>query len=277
MRDSRPTTLAVDIGGSGIKAMRLDPRGRPASERLREKTPHPATPAAVLRVVRSLAARLAPYDRVSLGFPGVVENGVVRTATNLHPAWVGIRPATRLRLLLRKPVRIANDADVQGLGIVEGRGVELVLTLGTGIGSALFLDGRLIPNLELGHHPFRRGRTYEELLGDRALRRIGLRRWNRRLRRAVQIVIQTFNVRRLYLGGGNARGIRGTLPARIEVASNLAGLLGGIRLWDESDGLDHASARRPGGARSPRAGRRAVSRSARTRRLAAPRSASAAT
>jgi len=229
-----PTTLALDIGGSGIKGMLLDLHGRPASERVREKTPHPATPAAVLRVVRSLADRLSAHDRVSVGFPGVVENGVVRTATNLHPAWIGIRPSARIRALLRKPVRIANDADVQGLGIVAGRGVELVLTLGTGIGSALFLDGRLIPNLELGHHTFRRGRTYEDLLGDRALKRIGLKRWNRRLRRAVEILLQTFNPRRLYLGGGNARMVGRGLPARVVVASNLAGLLGGIRLWDDA-------------------------------------------
>jgi polyphosphate glucokinase len=245
-----PITLAVDVGGSGVKAMRLDARGRPASERLREKTPRPATPARVLPVIRRLAERLSPFDRVSIGFPGVVENGVVRTATNLHPAWVGVRPAARLRALLDRPVRVANDADVQGLGIVAGRGLELVLTLGTGVGSALFHEGRLIPNLELGHHPFRHGRTYEELLGDRALGRIGPRRWNRRLRRAVLTLLLTFNPRLLYLGGGNARQVAPGLPPRVRLASNLAGLLGGIRLWDE----DQPTGRSPR-ARSRRSGR----------------------
>ena len=236
-------TLAVDIGGTGIKLMLLDASGRAASERVREKTPQPATPRAVLRTVAALAARLPGYDRVSVGFPGVVEEGVVRTATNLHPAWIGLRPSERLRGLLGKAVRVANDADVQGLGIVEGRGVELVMTLGTGVGSALFLDGRLIPNLELGHHPFRRGRTYEQQLGDRTLKRVGHRRWNRRVRRAVDLLIQTFNCRRIYLGGGNARLVTTSLPKQARVANNLAGLLGGIRLWDDADPTGRRGAR----------------------------------
>lgn len=230
-----PITLAVDIGGTGIKAMRLDVRGRPASEREREKTPQPATPRRVLAVVAALAERLPGYHRVSVGFPGVVIGGVVRTAANLHPSWIGRRPAPLLRAVLGKPVRVANDADMQGLGIVEGRGVELVVTLGTGIGSALFLDGRLIPNLELGHHPFRRGQTYEQQLGDRPLKRVGMRRWNRRVRRAVELWLQTFNCRRLYLGGGNARLLSARQRSEVRVTSNLAGLLGGIRLWEDPD------------------------------------------
>jgi len=230
-----PVTLSVDIGGTGTKAMLLDRRGRPMSERVREKTPKPATPKRVLAVVASLAERLPGYDRVSVGFPGVVIDGAVRTAANLHPAWIGRRPAALLRATLGKPVRVANDADMQGLGIVEGRGVELVVTLGTGIGSALFLDGRLIPNLELGHHPFRHGRTYEQQLGDLPLKQIGRRRWNRRVRRAVDLWLQTFNCRRLYLGGGNARLITAGLRREVRVASNVAGLLGGIRLWEDTD------------------------------------------
>jgi polyphosphate glucokinase len=237
-RRRRPTTLALDIGGTGIKAMLLDARGRAISPREREKTPRPATPGRVLAVIQELASRLEDYDRVSAGFPGVVVDGVVRTAANLDPAWIGVRLEQRLRARLGRPVRVANDADVQGLGIVEGRGVELVMTLGTGVGSALFLDGCLIPNLELGHHPFQRGKTYEQLLGDRTLKRIGTRRWNRRVRRAVQQLVQTFNCRWLYLGGGNARLLSRRLPSRVRVASNLAGLLGGIRLWDQADPAD---------------------------------------
>src|SRR5205814_1947927 len=110
------------------------------------------------------AARLPGFDRASVGFPGVLIDGVVRTAANLHPSWIGRRPVTMFRRILRAPVRVINDADMQGLGIVEGRGSELVVTLGTGIGSALFLDGRLVPKLELGHHPFRHGQTYEQQL-----------------------------------------------------------------------------------------------------------------
>src|SRR5262245_27591319 len=230
-----PITLSIDIGGTGIKAMPLDRRGHPVSEREREKTPQPATPRRVLEVIEDLAERLSGFHRVSAGFPGVLMEGVVRTAANLHPAWIGRRPGALLRERLRKPVRVINDADMQGLGIVEGRGVELLVTMGTGIGSALFLDGHLIPNLELGHHPFRRGQTYEQQLGDKTMKRIGRRRWNRRVRRAVELWLQTFNCRRLYLGGGNARLLTARLPAEAKVTSNLAGLLGGIRLWSEPD------------------------------------------
>jgi polyphosphate glucokinase len=235
VKAATPITLSIDIGGTGIKAMLLDRRGHPISEREREKTPHPATPRRVLAVVAMLAERLPGFDRVSVGFPGVLLEGVVRTAVNLHPSWLGRRPAELMRRTLRKPVRVANDADMQGLGIVEGRGVELVVTMGTGIGSALFLEGHLIPNLELGHHPFRRGQTYEQQLGDKTMKRIGGRRWNRRVRRAIVLWRQTFNCRRLYLGGGNARLLSTRLPVDVKVTSNVAGLLGGIRLWSEPD------------------------------------------
>jgi polyphosphate glucokinase len=225
-------TLAVDIGGTWIKAMVLDPRGRATSEPCREPTPRPATPPQVLAALRRLAAVVPAYDRVSVGFPGVVEDGVARTAANLHRSWIGVALGPGLTRVFGAPVRVANDADIQGLGVVEGRGVELVITLGTGIGSALFLDGRLLPNLELGHHPFEAGRTYEERLGDPVLKRIGTRRWTRRLVRAVKTLSAAFNPRLLYLGGGNARLVHRGMPPRVRVADNIAGLLGGIRLWE---------------------------------------------
>jgi polyphosphate glucokinase len=209
----------------------LDARGRPVAAPARAATPRASTPAAVLRVVMDLAAAAPRFHRVAVGFPGVVQDGVTRTAANLHPAWRGLDLARRLKRLTGRPVRVANDADVQGLGVIEGLGVELVITLGTGVGSALFLDGRLIPNLELGHHPFRTGCTYEQLLGDRALKRIGKAAWNRRLRAAVETLQKTFNCRRLYLGGGNARLIEKPLPRGVRAVRNLAGVLGCIQLW----------------------------------------------
>ena len=230
----RPRTLAVDIGGTWIKAMLLDASGRPASEAERVPTPRPARPRAVFGALGTIAELLPGYDRVSLGFPGVVEQGVARTAANLHPAWIGVRLLPPLIKVFGAPVRVANDADIQGLGLIQGRGVELVITLGTGIGSALFLDGTLVPNLELGHHPFERGRTYEQRLGDRVLKRIGARRWKARLARALLTMQRAFNPRRIYLGGGNARLLRRGLPPGVAAADNVAGLLGGIRLWDPS-------------------------------------------
>jgi len=229
----RPMTLAVDIGGTWIKGMVLDARGRPTGEPFRLRTPHPARPEAVWPALKQLARQAPEYDRVSVGFPGVVQQGVARTAANLHPAWIGLGLRPPLRAVFRAPVRVANDADLQGLGLVAGRGVELVVTLGTGIGSALFVDGRLLPNLELGHHPFELGRTYEQRLGDSVLRRIGTRRWKTRLVRAVKTLQRTFNPRRIYLGGGNARLVRKGLPPGVEAADTFAGLLGGIRLWSD--------------------------------------------
>ena len=227
-----PRTLSIDIGGSGVKMMILDPAGEPLTDRLRRKTPEHPTPTLVLDEIAAMAAEIGPFDRVSVGFPGVVVDGVTRTAVNLHDDWAGFDLRNVLAQRLGKEVRVANDADVQGLGVVEGIGVELVLTLGTGIGSALFVDGRLVPNLELGHHPFERGKTYEERMGDDELRKKGKDAWNERLQRAITVVDRVFNYRVLYLGGGNARKINFELPADVRVVPNVAGILGGIRLWD---------------------------------------------
>jgi len=230
----RPETLAIDIGGTWIKGMLLDASGRPLGSPQRVRTPRPARPRNVLEALDEMIRLLPDFDRVSLGFPGVVERGVARTAANLHPSWVGVRLPRLLAPRFRAPLRIANDADVHGYGLISGVGVELVLTLGTGIGSALFVDGVLVPNLELGHHPFELGRTYEQRLGDRALARIGIRSWKTRLVRAVKTLQRTFNPRRIYLGGGNARLVRRGLPRGVVAADNVAGLLGGIRLWDSA-------------------------------------------
>ncbi|MFM8552150.1 MAG: ROK family protein [Nitrospiraceae bacterium] len=227
----KATTLAVDIGGSGIKALILDASGKPLTTRSRVETPRPATPKAVIDVIASLAKAKGPFDRVSVGFPGVVRNGVTVTAPNLDQTWQGYTLAVALTRTLRKPVRVANDADVQGFGAIAGRGVEVVMSLGTGMGSALFVDGRLVPNLELAHHPFRKGMTYEEQLGNMALKKAGKEKWNNRLGKAIQALDALFNYDVLYIGGGNSKHIAIPLPANVKVVSNVAGLLGGIALW----------------------------------------------
>lgn len=224
-------TLAVDIGGSGIKALILDASGKPLTTRSRVETPKPATPKAVLDVIAGLAKAKGQFDRVSVGFPGVVRQGVTVTAPHLDPAWAGYKFASTLTKLLRKPVRLCNDADVQGYGAVSGQGVELVLTLGTGIGSALFVDGKLVPNLEVAHHPFRRGKTYDQLLNNAVMRKAGKAKWNKRLLRAIQTLEHLFNYDRLYLGGGNTKHIAIPLPSNVKIVPNVAGLLGGIALW----------------------------------------------
>jgi len=212
--------------------MRLSADGDPASERLRVKTPRPARPAAILAALKKLAADAGPFDRVSVGFPGVVIEGVVRTAPNLHPSWAGFDLQSALERLFRRPVRALNDAGVQGFGAIVGKGVELCITLGTGFGFSLFVDGRYVPNVEMGHHPFRKGKTYEDALGIKAFERDGKRRWNRSLARAVEQLDRTFNYRVLYVGGGNAHNVTVKLPRNVKIIENVAGLLGGVRLWE---------------------------------------------
>ena len=229
--DTGARTLSVDIGGSGIKALVLDGRGEPLTERTREPTPIPATPAAVLDLVERLAALHGTFDRVSVGFPGVVREGTTWTAHNLDDAWIGFPLAGALAERLRAPVRVLNDADMQGFAAIDGRGVELVLTLGTGFGSALFVDGMLVPNLELAHHPFRKRRTYEEVLGDAARRAAGAQKWNRRLDEALAQLDRLFSYDVVHLGGGNAKHARIEPSARVRLVPNIAGLLGGIACW----------------------------------------------
>jgi polyphosphate glucokinase len=226
-------TLSVDIGGSGVKVMILDINGNPITERARLDTPQPATPEPILNAIAQLASSSGEFDRVSVGFPGVVRGGVTETAVNLHPDWLGFDLANQLSKQLQKPVRVINDADMQGLGTVIGKGVELVITLGTGFGSALFIDGKLVPNLEMGHHQFRKGESYEEQLGRAALEKIGTLKWNIRLEKAIASLQHLFNYDFLYIGGGEAKFVKLDLSPDIKIISNLNGLLGGIALWKE--------------------------------------------
>ena len=196
-------TLAVDIGGSGIKVMVLDEKGNPLTERDRVETPQPAKPEPMIAAIVSLAHGKT-FDRVSVGFPGVVKAGVTKTAANVDPEWIDFDLATVLSSQLQKPVRVINDADMQGLGAISGQGLELVITLGTGVGGALFLDGKLIPNLEPGHHEFRKGEApTNSNLGNAALGgSIGKKKWNERLvQKAIASLEHLFNYDMLYLGG----------------------------------------------------------------------------
>ena len=227
------TTLAIDIGGSGTKVILLDASGKPLGERARRKTPSPATPDAVMETIEKLVAEQPSFDRASVGFPGVVRQGITYTAVNLTKAWIGYPLADQLSQRLNCPVRVANDADIQGFGAISGEGVELVITLGTGFGSALFVNGQLVPNLEMAHHRFRKSETYEEQLGRAALEKIGKEKWNRRLQKAIESLEHLFNYDRLYIGGGEAKNITFKLPENAATVPNVLGLLGGIALWQD--------------------------------------------
>lgn len=224
-------TLAIDVGGTGIKTLLLDPRGKPLCERERVQTPQPATPDAMISLMNGLAEKMQPFDRVSVGFPGVVKNGVTMTAHNLDQSWVGFDLQKILARRWKKPVRVANDAAVQGFAAIRGKGVELVITLGTGLGSSLFTNGHLVPGLELAHHPWRKGKTYEDYLGKKGLEKAGSKKWNKRLQEAIPQIEALFNYDHLYIGGGNAAKIDFPLPNHVSRVPNEDGLLGGVALW----------------------------------------------
>jgi polyphosphate glucokinase len=228
-----PFTLGVDIGGTNIKASVLDAAGVLAAEQTRSSTPKPATPQAVLETVAKLAAQLPPFQRISVGFPGVVKGGKVVTAPNLGTSyWAGFQLIEALADRFGTPVRLLNDAAVQGLGVVEGHGLECVLTLGTGVGCALFRNRRLLLHIELGQYHARRRKTYDQYIGQAALLRKGPERWNRRVRKVIEAVTDLTCCDVLYIGGGNARKLAIDMPAHVRIVSNTAGITGGIRLWE---------------------------------------------
>ena len=228
-----PLTLSLDIGGTGIKAGLLDAHGGMIGARLRVRTPQPASPDAVVPVLAGMAGQLGGFDRIAVGFPGVVHNGTVRTAPNLGTkVWAGFGLGSALQQQLGKPVRMLNDAQVQGLGVITGQGLECVVTLGTGFGFAMYQDGRLPPHLEMGQHPARKDMTYDQYVGVAALSKIGRKRWNRRVERAVANLRVLINFDTLHVGGGNAHLVDFALPADVRIVSNAAGITGGVKLWD---------------------------------------------
>jgi polyphosphate glucokinase len=233
----RPRTLAIDIGGSGIKAAVLDSDGNMVGLRQRVPTPpKPVTREALLRVIDQATAPLGPFDRVSVGFPGYVRDGRVLTAPNLGSETLG---GFDLQFALAeqwgKPVQVLNDADMQGFGAIQGRGVEMVLTLGTGAGTAIFRDGEIMTHLELAHHPVSGDKTYDQYIGNVARERKGKKAWNRRVAKVIEILREVVRFDHLYIGGGNGKDINFPLPADVTIVPNADGLTGGIRLWRESD------------------------------------------
>jgi polyphosphate glucokinase len=232
-----PITLAIDIGGSGLKAMLLDGTGKPVSERQRVATPEIPTADAVLGELDKLREMLPKFDRASVGFPGVVKRGSTWSAFNLHPSWGGFPLQHELEKRWKKPVRVANDAAIQGYGAIKGEGIEMIITLGTGMGNSIFTSGRLVA-MELGHHPWKKY-TYEDYIGRRGLDRFGKKRWNKYLQEVIAQTLNTFNWDHLYLGGGNTKKIDFKLPENVTIVSNETGLLGGVALWRDETLSEH--------------------------------------
>lgn len=225
--------LAIDVGGTGLKAAVIDEKGALVNERARVPTPHPCPPKTFLDAIAALVAPFPAFDRIAVGFPGVVRDGRILTAPNLGTEdWAGFDLATALSERLGgHPVRIINDAEMQGLAIIEGKGLEFVLTLGTGAGTALFRDGEVMPHMELAHHPIHDDKTYDEYLGNAAFEAEGKKHWNHRVERAIGLIYTLLHYDKLHVGGGNAKHIDFELPKSVSIASNEAGLEGGAFLW----------------------------------------------
>ena len=226
--------LCIDIGGSHIKGAILSESGELETEYIKFDTPLPASPDNVLGVIQQLAAASPGYEKISVGFPGYVKDGIVLTAPNLGTdAWHNIKLAEEITALLGKPAQVVNDADMQGLGIATGKGFEIVATVGTGFGTAFLYNGKLLPHLELAHHPISKGRDYDEYIGQKALDECGKEKWNKRMMKVLAVVKTVFNYDHLYLGGGNASKLKFPLDENISLVSNIEGIKGGARLWKE--------------------------------------------
>lgn len=244
------TTLAIDCGGSGIKGSVLDSAAAMLRPRIRVRTPYPLPPQRFLEVLSGLAEQLPAADRVTVGMPGMIRHGVVvRTPhyvtrhgphtpadPDLTSAWHGYAVADAVARTLGRPTLVLNDAEVHGAGAVRGEGLELVLTLGTGLGCAVYDDGRLAPHLELSQAPVRCGTSYDRHVGDAARREVGDAAWSRRVLRVLRDLEPVFVWDRLHLGGGNAKRLTpqviAQLPTGTELVANSAGIRGGVRAWE---------------------------------------------
>jgi len=242
-------TLSIDCGGLSIKASVLDDEGTMHAQSVAVPTPYPLSPTRLLEIFSEIAAQLPKADRLTIGFPGMVRHGVVvhtphyvnikgpRTKVDpeLFMAWKGFDLQSAILAKFGVPTLVLNDAEVHGAGVVAGSGFEVVLTLGTGLGCAVFDGGKLAPHIELSHAPVRRSTIYDEWIGEHERRRLGDSFWSRRIRMMVADLRPVFLWDRLYLGGGNSRRIRPevieALGDDVVIVPNAAGIMGGARAW----------------------------------------------
>ncbi|HKG07628.1 MAG TPA: ROK family protein [Pedobacter sp.] len=237
MRKESNNILSIDVGGTSIKTCVLSPKGDLLSEFKKLPTPKQSKPEAIIEVIQELVSELdQDFDRISIGFPGYVKSGIVHTAPNLAKnKWIQINLAQMVSDLLGKPVRLINDADQAALGIVSGEGFEIVLTVGTGFGTALVFDGELLPHFELAHFPISKTKDYDDYIGTKALEKIGKKDWNDRLERVIETYKTVFNYDTLYIGGGNSKHITFELDHNIKLVTNKDGIKGGAKLWEVAE------------------------------------------
>ncbi|MBL8044385.1 MAG: ROK family protein [Nitrospira sp.] len=214
--------LVIDVGGTNVKVLatgRSTPRKIPSGPTMMAKD--------MVDAVKRATVDWA-YDAVSIGYPGPVWNGrPAAEPEHLGKGWVEID----FQKAFGKPVRVINDAAMQALGSYQG-GRMLFLGLGTGLGSALVIDGVLAP-MELAHLPYSKGRTYEHYVGLRGLKRCGKKKWRRQVGQVTQALRRALQVEYVVLGGGNAKRLK-RLPKDVHLGNNKHAFTGGFRLWEKA-------------------------------------------
>ena len=230
--------LAIDIGGTGLKAAIVGPDGSFLKDRVRMDTPSDCPPAKMVALLAKLVEPLGAFDRVTIGFPGMIKRGRVISAPNLgSERWHGFALESAMQKRLNKPVKLLNDADVQGLAAIRGNGLELVCTLGTGLGTAWFRDGELMPHMDLAHLTAHKKDDFDIYIGDKTRKKIGRNRWNKRVKKLIGVLETVFAYDHLYLGGGNSARIDFALPRNVTIVDNDDGMLGGAFAWIPRKGM----------------------------------------
>jgi len=245
-------TFAIDCGGLSLKASVLDGAGTLHAKPLSLPTPYPLSPTRFIEALEELSSQLPNFDRITVGMPGMIRHGVVvntphyittrgprtRIDPELKRLWQGFDIQCAISSHFQRPALVLNDAEVHAAGLISGSGLEVVMTLGTGLGFSIFDGGRLAPHFELSHAPIRRSTSYDTWIGEHERRRLGDTFWSRRVRLMIEDLRPVFWWDRLYIGGGNSRRIKPDVVAKlgddVVIVSNTAGILGGVRAWEQS-------------------------------------------
>ena len=242
-------TLSIDCGGLYLKSCVLDEQGTIHAKPNRISTPYPLSPQRFVETMKEIQGNLPAAQRATVGMPGMIRNGVVvaiphyvnvsgprtRLDPELKEQWYGFDVQSALTQELGVPTKVLNDAEVHGAGVVSGSGYEVVITLGTGLGFAVFHGGKVAPHFELSHATTRRNTTFDEWIGDHQRKILGNTFWSRRIRLMVEELRPVFLWDRLYIGGGNAHNILQRdiqlMGEDVVIVPNTAGVAGGVRAW----------------------------------------------
>jgi len=249
-RKKNLSTLAIDCGGHSIKGSVLNSTGEIVGQMLSERTPYPLSPTHLLRIIEGFLSVLPAFDRITVGMPGMIRHGVVVYTPHysrkfgphseidvaVASEWENLNFAGFIEQHLKKPTIVLNDAQVHAAGVIHGTGLEVVFTLGTGLGFAIFDNGRLAPHMEMSMAPTRGAKTFDLYIGEKARKRVGAPMWSRRVLTMVEQLRPVLHWDRLYIGGGNASritpSIRQRLGEDVFIMPNSTGVAGGARAWE---------------------------------------------